>query len=44
LVWRTNMGLRGLTSLPIKFTSDAAENEGQNHPKGRVTIREHAQD
>jgi pimeloyl-[acyl-carrier protein] synthase len=37
LVWRTNLGLRGLTSLPISFTSDAAGNEGQNHPKGRIT-------
>jgi pimeloyl-[acyl-carrier protein] synthase len=44
LVWRTNLGLRGLTSLRINFRSDAGGNEGQNHPKGRVTFREHAQD
>jgi len=44
LVWRTNQGLRGLTSLRINFTGDVAGNEGQNHLKGRVTRREHAQD
>jgi hypothetical protein len=44
LVWRTNLSLRGLTSLRINFTSDAAGNESQNHPKGTVTLHEHAQD
>ena len=33
LVWRTNLSLRGLTSLRINFTSDAAGNEGQTTPK-----------
>jgi pimeloyl-[acyl-carrier protein] synthase len=28
LVWRTNLGLRGLTSLPISFSSDSPQDEG----------------
>ena len=44
LVWRTNLSLRGLTSLRINFTSAAAGNEGQNHSEEGVTLHEHAQD
>ncbi len=33
LVWRTNQGLRGLTSLRINFASGAVDNEGQTTTK-----------
>jgi hypothetical protein len=35
LVWWTNQGLRGLTSLRINFTSDTSGNELQTNPKER---------
>jgi len=31
LVWRTNLGLRGLTSLPIKFMTDGDANSSTAH-------------
>lgn len=33
LVWRTNLGLRGLTSLRINFTTDPARDEGRSTAK-----------
>jgi cytochrome P450 len=44
LVWRTNQGLRGLTSLRINLRSDAAGNENRTTAKEGVSLREHAQD
>jgi cytochrome P450 len=39
LVWRTNLGLRGLTSLRINFTTDVAGDERRSTPKSKLTVR-----